>query len=331
MHIALTGSIAYDYLMTFPGHFQDHILPDKLDSISLSFLVDGMIKRRGGVAPNIGYTMALLGGSPSILGTVGEDFAGYRAWLQDQGIDTRGIRVIQGEFTASFFATTDRKNAQIASFYPGAMAYAGEVKLAEFMDQPYDLVVISPNEPTAMSGYVQEAQELGIPYLYDPSQQIVRLDAEDLREGVRGAQALFVNEYEFGLIQKQTGFSPDEIREFVDLMVVTLGDRGAEITSEGETVQVPPVHPERILDPTGVGDAFRAGFLIGLSHGIAHEQAGMIGSLAATYCLEEDGPQGHHFTLVEFRERFKDHFPDSAVLDLLASFNQSNEQPRRKV
>lgn len=324
MNIALTGSIAYDYLMTFPGHFRDHILPDKLDSISLSFLVDGMIKRRGGVAPNIGYTMALLGGSPSILGTVGEDFAGYREWLQNQGIDTRGIKVIRGEFTASFFATTDRLNAQIASFYPGAMAYAGEVKLAEVMDQPFDLVVISPNEPGAMAGYVREAQALGIPYLYDPSQQIVRLDPEDLREGVKGAQALFVNEYEFGLIQKQTGFSAEQIRESVELMVVTRGEHGAEIFNGEQAFTVPAVAPERILDPTGVGDAFRAGFLTGLTQGFSPQLSGKIGSLAATYCLEEDGPQGHHFSLTEFQARFEQHFPDPDGLEKLKRISTHN-------
>lgn len=317
MNIALTGSIAYDYLMTFPGQFKDHILPDKLDSISLSFLVDGMIKRRGGVAPNIGYTMSLLGGSPSILGTVGEDFSGYRSWLEEQGIDTRGIKVIPGEFTASFFATTDQKNAQIASFYPGAMAYAGEIKISEVMTERYDLVVISPNEPGAMAGYVEEAQELGIPYLYDPSQQIVRLDAKDLREGVKGAQALFVNEYEYSLIQKRTKLTPEDIRSSLDLMVVTKGEQGAEVYTQDQRYAVPAVIPQRILDPTGVGDAFRAGYLIGMSRGYSPDQSAKIGSLAATYCLEEDGPQGHHFSIEEFQARFTEQYPEQGDLDLM--------------
>ena len=197
MKIALTGSIAYDYLMSFPGHFQEHILPDKLESISLSFLVDKMVKRRGGIGPNIGYTMALLGGDPVLFSTVGQDFAEYRAWLEKVGVDTRGVQVIADEFTASFFATTDQDNCQIASFYPGAMSHAAQVKLADWEGEPLDLVVISPTDPTAMNDYILEADRLNLPYVYDPSQQTVRLSGDELRKGVEGAYALFVNYYEF--------------------------------------------------------------------------------------------------------------------------------------
>lgn len=319
MRIALTGSIAFDYLMTFPGHFQEHILPDKLDSISLSFLVDGMIKRRGGVAPNIGYSMALLGGEPYLFGTVGEDFQAYREWLEDQGVNTHGVKVIPGEFTASFFATTDRVNAQIASFYPGAMAHASEIRLEDWLNEPFDLVVISPNDPQAMQDYVVEALKLNIPYLYDPSQQIVRLDGEALRRGVMGAFALFVNDYEFGLIQKRTGMSADEVREAVALMVVTAGEDGAVIWVEGREVRVPAIPPEEIKDPTGVGDAFRGGFLTGYHYGLSWELCGKMGSLAAAYCLEEDGPQGHYYTMEEFKTRFREHFDDQGALDAIPS------------
>lgn len=317
MKIALTGSIAYDYLMTFPGEFEDHILPDKLSSISLSFLVDGMVKRRGGVAPNIGYSMSLLGGDPFIFGTVGEDFSGYREWLEEKGINTHGIKVIPGEFTASFFATTDRVNAQIASFYPGAMAYAAEVKLEDWMGDPFDLVVISPNEPQAMNNYVVEALKLQVPYLYDPSQQIVRLDEEDLKRGVNGALALFVNDYEFGLIQKRTGMTAKEIRESVSLMVVTRGEEGAAIWAEGQEYTIPAVPPVKITDPTGVGDAFRGGFLVGFQHGLDWELCGQLGSLAAAYCLENDGPQGHSFSLDAYIQRFRKYFDDQGALNLL--------------
>lgn len=317
MKIALTGSIAYDYLMTFPGEFEDHILPDKLSSISLSFLVDGMVKRRGGVAPNIGYSMSLLGGEPFVFGTVGEDFTGYREWLEEKGINTHGIKVIPGEFTASFFATTDRVNAQIASFYPGAMAHAAEVKLEDWLGDSFDLVVISPNEPQAMNNYVVEALKLQIPYLYDPSQQIVRLDEEDLKRGVNGAFALFVNDYEFGLIQKRTGMDGEEIRESVSLMVVTRGEQGAAIWAEGREYTIPAVPPVKIVDPTGVGDAFRGGFLVGFQHGLDWELCGQLGSLAAAYCLENDGPQGHTFYIADYIQRFRKHFDDQGALNLL--------------
>ncbi|MCK5316135.1 MAG: carbohydrate kinase family protein, partial [Anaerolineales bacterium] len=204
MDIVLTGSVAFDYLMSFPGYFRDHILPEKLESISLSFLVDSMVRQRGGTAPNIAYTLALLGQRSHLFATVGEDFEEYRQWLDSKGVDTTWARVIPGVYTASFFCNTDRSNAQIASFYPGAMAHAAELSLRELEGNPPDLVVISPNDPEAMRKYVMECQELGYPYLYDPSQQIVRLDCDDLREGIEGALALFVNDYEFALIQKMT-------------------------------------------------------------------------------------------------------------------------------
>jgi adenosine kinase len=182
MDIVLTGSVAFDYLMTFPGYFRDHILPDHLEKISLSFLVDSMERRRGGIAPNIAYTLALMGERPRLWATVGEDFEEYRIWLESIGVDARGARVIPGESTASFFVNTDRSNAQIASFYPGAMAYACQHSL-HALDTPPDLVVISPNDPKAMNCYVDECLELGYEFIYDPSQQIVRLSAEELRPG----------------------------------------------------------------------------------------------------------------------------------------------------
>ena len=318
MKLTLAGSIAYDYLMTFPGYFKDHILPDKLESISLSFLVDGMVKRRGGVAPNIAYTLALLGEHPMVMGSVGEDFSDYRAWLVEQGVDVSGIRVIPGEFTASFFANTDRSNAQIASFYPGAMSFDVQLSLADLTDTP-DLVVIAPTDPTAMISYVEEAQALEIPYLYDPSQQIVRLDGEDIRRGVEGALALCVNDYEFSLVQKSTGMSPLEIRRCVRFLIVTRGEEGATIYVDDEEYHIPVVPPRKVVDPTGVGDAFRGGFLSGYSHGLGWELCGQMGALAATYCLETDGPQSHHYTKEEYITRFREHFDDDGRLGILGN------------
>ena len=316
MNFVLTGSVAYDYLMTFPGLFKEYILADKLDHISLSFLVDGMVKRRGGIAPNIAYTLALLGGRPRVMATVGEDFAEYRTHLEKIGVDTSLMKVIPGVFTASFFCNTDQSNAQIASFYPGAMDHAGELSFHGLAQKP-DWVVISPNSPDSMVKYPQECMELGIPYLYDPSQQIPRMSSEDLRTGVAGASALMVNDYEFELIKKQTGMHETEIYEDLRFMVITRGDQGASIYVDGEEIRTPVVPAKEIIDPTGVGDAFRGGFLTGFSHGLDWKICGKMGALSATYCLEVMGTQEHSYTLQEFVSRFREHFLDGGVLDKL--------------
>jgi len=319
MDIVLTGSVAFDYLMKFPGYFREHILPDRLDSISLSFLVESMVRLRGGVAPNIAYTLALLGEHPRLWAAVGEDFGEYRAWLEAKGIDTSGARVIPGVFTASFFVNTDRANAQIASFYPGAMGFSAQLSLHDLGGTCPDLVMISPNDPTAMKMYVEECRDLAIPYVYDPSQQIVRLTGEELERGLDGARAIFVNEYEFALIQKMTGltaagFLSQRPEAFI---VVTCGSRGAEIYSGQDCSTVPVFPPSQIVDPTGVGDAFRGGFLTGLSHDLDLVTCGQIGALAATYCLEQAGPQGHSYTREEFIARFRSYFDDGGQLDVL--------------
>jgi len=317
MRVALTGSIAYDYLMTFPGRFQEHILENKLESISLSFLVDKMIKRRGGIGPNIGYTMALLGGSPILFSTVGQDFSDYRSWLESHGVDTSGVEVIEDEFTASFFATTDLDNNQISSFYPGAMSHASQVKLTEWEGEPLDLVVISPTDPIAMNQYIGESQQLDLPYLYDPSQQTVRLTGEELRRGVIGAYALFVNEYEFCLIEKHAELDLEEIKKMVELVVITMGDQGSLIYSDGREYSIPAVPPKEIIDPTGVGDAYRGGFLTGLGFGLDLELCGRMGALSASYCLETDGPQSHYYSTEEFIARFREYFDDQGQLNVL--------------
>lgn len=316
MDILLTGSVAYDYLMTFPGLFQEQILPERLASISLSFLVDSMSKQRGGVAPNIAYTMALLGEKPRVMATVGEDFADYRKWLDSKGVDTSLMKEIPGLFTASFFATTDRASAQIASFYPGAMGAASSQSLKELNDRP-DLVIVSPNAPEAMTKFSAECRELGIPYLYDPSQQVLRLEGSELARDMEGAHFLFCNDYEFGLISKKTGWDKDQMLKHVKILVVTRGKEGANLYTDSLDVFIPTVPEEEIVDPTGVGDAFRGGFLAGYSHGFDWELCGEIGSLAAVYCLEQRGPQSHNYTRQEFVERFRKHFDDHGQLDLL--------------
>jgi adenosine kinase len=317
MSIACTGSIAYDYLMTFPGYFRDHIIPDRLDSISLSFLVDSMVRQRGGIAPNIAYTLALLGERPQVLGTVGVDFEDYRAWLEKMNIDTTYVRVIPDIFTASFFANTDLSNAQIASFYTGAMAHASSISLREVGPEPPELVIISPNDPGAMDKYVIECGEMQIPYLYDPGQQVVRSDPSELRRGVLGAHSLFVNDYEFSLLQKHTELTQADILAQVDYMVITRGERGATIYANGNEVPVSVVPPIEILDPTGVGDAFRGGFIRGFCLGLDWLICGQMGSLAASYCLEQRGTQNHYYTIPEFITRFRQHYDDQGALDAL--------------
>jgi adenosine kinase len=314
MDILLTGSVAYDYLMTFPGLFKEQILPERLESISLSFLVESMSRQRGGVAPNIAYSMALLGERPRVMATVGEDFEEYRAWLESKGVDTALMKVVPGLFTASFFATTDQANAQIASFYPGAMGHAGSQSIRELPSKP-DLVLVSPNEPGAMTKFAAECRALDIPYLYDPSQQVLRLEGSELARDMEGAYLLFCNDYEYGLISKKTGWDLAQMLKHVKVLVVTRGKDGATLYTNGEQRHIPTVPEREIVDPTGVGDAFRGGFLAGYARGFDWQLCGQIGSLAAVYCLEQRGPQSHAYTRAEFVQRFRQHFDDGGKLD----------------
>jgi adenosine kinase len=312
MNIVVTGSIAFDYLMRFPGDFLEHVKPDRLQKLSLSFLVDDMVRQRGGCAPNIAFTLALLKERPLIMGTAGVDFGDYRLWLEDHGVDTSAIKIVPDVFTASFFATTDQNQNQIASFYAGAMAHAHTLSFRD-LEEPLDLTIISPNDPRAMDVYVEECKALGIPYIYDPSQQVVRASAESLREGVMGADILVVNDYEYELLKDRVDMTDEEIRDAVRrAVIVTLGEEGVMIWTD-EKVQVPAVPPRRILDPTGVGDAFRSGLIKGLALGLPWDACGRIGTLAATYVLETQGPQAHSYTLPEFVARYTSVFGEDEV------------------
>ena len=317
MTIVCTGSVAFDYLMSFPGYFRDHILPDKLDSISLSFLVDSMVKQRGGTAPNIAYNLALLGECPILMATVGEDFQDYQVALQNSGVDTSYVKVIPGKYTASFFANTDLSNAQIASFYTGAMADAKDLSIKDLPRQDVELVIVSPNDPTAMSKYPRECRESGIPYLFDPGQQVVRMDPAEISAGIEGAQSVFVNDYEFELVQKHTGLTAIEIVKKVDYVVVTCGECGSDIYVKDEHYHIDIVKPNHIADPTGVGDAFRGGFLRGRKLGYDWQTCGRMGALAATYCIENRGTQNHSYTINEFVQRYRSYFNEPAALEVL--------------
>ncbi len=318
MNVVVTGSIAYDYLMSFPGHFLEHIKPDRLQKVSLSFLVDSMRKLRGGCATNIAYTLALLGERPRVMATVGQDFADYRAWLEERGVDTSLIVAIPDEFTASFFVNTDLDQNQIATFYSGAMARARDLSMRD-VPGPVDLVVISPNDPVAMDRYAVECKELGIPYMYDPSQQVVRVGGESLWLGVEGADILIVNDYEFELLKERTGKTAEQIRAAVRrAVIITRGPEGSLIWAD-EPVTVPVVPPDHIADPTGVGDAYRAGLIKGLALGLPWAAAGRLAALAATYVLEQHGTQAHVYTLAEFAARYRQHFGEDEVTAALAA------------
>lgn len=315
MAVVITGSIAFDYIMSFPGLFRDHILPDKLNTISLSFLVDSMRRERGGIAPNIAYSLSLLGERPRVMGTVGQDFSDYRVWLEGHNIDTSTIMIIEDDFTASFFCSTDLENNQIANFYTGAMSRASLLSFKDQDTSSIDIVVISPNDPGAMVQYVRECCELGLPYMYDPSQQIIRLSGEELREGIEEATILIVNEYEFGMIEKKTGLGLDQITDLVGTVIVTHGEAGSTITTGGVTSEIPVATPRVLAEPTGVGDGYRAGILKGYLHGYPWPVSGRLGSLVAAYVLEQHGTQNHTFTLREFVERFRETFGEDESFD----------------
>ncbi|KUN06994.1 ribokinase [Streptomyces yokosukanensis] len=294
MRIAVTGSIATDHLMQFPGRFTDQLIADRLDTVSLSFLVDHLEVRRGGVAANIAFGLGRLGLRPLLVGAVGSDFDPYRAWLEEHGVDTGCVHVSATAQTARFMCTTDLDQNQIASFYAGAMAEADRISLRAVAEaaEGLDLVVVSPNAPEAMVRHTEEARELAVPFLADPSQQLPRLTREQARTLVDGARYLFTNEYEAELLRERTGWSEAEVLERVGAWVTTLGPRGARIQRvAGPTVAVDAVPAEAVADPTGIGDAFRAGFLAAVSRGLGDEDAARLGSACATLVLEAVGSQ----------------------------------------
>jgi adenosine kinase len=306
MKLIVTGSIAFDYLMSFPGKFTEHFLPEHMERVSLSFLVDSMDKRRGGCAPNIAYTLALLGERPFLMGTAGQDFGEYRAWLNAANIDTTLVKQVPDKFTASFFCSTDTENNQIASFYTGAMAHAAELSFRTISDA--GLVIISPNDPAAMVQYAEECRTLGIPYIFDPGQQCARMDGDELKQGVVGAKMVIVNDYEFELLRQKTGMSEADVLTHAEALVVTRGEDGCSIYRGSDRIDVRAVPPHRIVDPTGVGDAFRGGLMKGLASGASDRVSAQLGSVAATYALEHLGGTSHAYTFSEFKQRYEEQF-----------------------
>ncbi|CCQ16127.1 Adenosine kinase [Rhodococcus sp. AW25M09] len=293
MTLAVSGSIATDHLMRFSGRFAEQIVADQLANISLSFLVDDLVIRKGGVGGNIAYALGVLGGSPLLVGAVGPDFSDYRAWLEEHGVDCSGVSVSATAHTARFVCTTDEDMAQIASFYPGAMSEARDISIDTLADQhELDLVLIGANDPDAMTAHTAQCRAAGIPFAADPSQQLARLDAEQAIELIDGAAYLFTNEYEWALLKQKTGMSDADIADKVNLRVTTLGKRGVDIVAKGGQHTHIGVVPETSkVDPTGVGDGFRAGFLTAHLAGASIERAAQLGSLVAVLILETTGTQ----------------------------------------
>jgi adenosine kinase len=314
MKLVVTGSIAFDYLMSFPGRFTEHFLPDHLERVSLSFLVDTMDKRRGGCAPNIAYTLALLGERPYLMATAGQDFDEYRRWLEAANVDTSLVRVVDGKFCASFFCSTDRHNSQIASFYTGAMADASSLSFRTVPSLRTDgLVIISPNDPDAMVQYAQECSTLGIRYIWDPGQQCARMAGDQLAEGITGAHVVICNDYEFELIRQKTGMDEDAVLKEAPVLVITKGEKGCTVITRDGAIDVAAVTPHRIEDPTGVGDAFRGGFMKGLAADAPLGVCAQLGSVAATYALEHLGGTYHAYSWGEFAARYAQHFGELAL------------------
>jgi len=292
--IAVTGSIATDHLMRFPGRFSEQLLPDHLQKVSLSFLVDDLVIHRGGVAGNMAFAIGVLGGDVALVGAAGKDFEDYRQWLTSHGVDCDSVLISDSAYTARFVCTTDEVMAQLASFYPGAMSEARNIKLADVVSRTgtTDLVIIGANDPDAMFLHTEECRKLGLAFAADPSQQLARLSAEQIRQLIDGATYLFTNDYEWDLLLQKSEWSEAEVMRQIEMRITTLGEKGVDIVGrDGTFVHVDVVPETRKEDPTGIGDAFRAGFLTGRSAGLSLERSAQLASMVATLVLEAPGPQ----------------------------------------
>jgi adenosine kinase len=318
MRIAVTGSIATDHLMMFSGKFTDTLIADKLDKISVSFLAGDLQVRRGGVAGNIAYGLGTLGLRPLLVGSVGPDFAEYRAWLESHGVDTSGVRTSATRHTARFTATNDTEGNQIASFYPGAMSEDGDIDIVSLgTAHAVDLVVIGAGDPAAMQRFSADCRAAGVKFAADFSQQVAFLDGESMRPLIEGAEYLFSNEYEEAVIEQKTGWSSAEVLDRVGTRIVTLGAAGAKVERAGSApVLVGPVADATFVEPTGAGDAFRSGFLAGISWGLPTERAVQLGNLLAVHALETVGPQEYELKPGPLAERAALAYGEAAAADL---------------
>jgi adenosine kinase len=318
VRIAVTGSIATDHLMTFPGKFADQLMPDKLDKIALSFLVDSLEIRRGGVAANISFGLACLGQQPLLVGSVGHDFAEYRAWLTRHGVDTGGVRESALAHTARFINTTDQHGAHIGSFYAGAMAEDSCIELAPLAARAggIGLVLVGSGDPVAMTRYTVQCRDLGIAFANDTSWQVAVMDGEGVRALIDGARYLFANEYEAALTEQKTGWDASEITSRVQVRVTTLGQDGTRVDRAGQPPLLVPAVPVQPKETTGAGDAFRAGFLAAVSAGLGLERAAQLGNLIAACALESIGPQEYELKPGPLVARFGAAYGEQAGSDL---------------
>ena len=304
MTIAVNGSIAFDTIMTFPDYFKNHILPDKVHLISVSFLLDSLQRRRGGCGGNISYNLTLLGQRPILFGSAGNDFREYREWLEAAGVDTSAVVTFDDEVCATGFVTTDLADNQIWAYYPGTMLRTDELSVHKLAG-PLEAVVIAPNDATAMVRFAAECRELGYRYVFDPGQALTNLSGDDLVSAIGGAMLVVGNDYEFEMIRSKTGMAASDLLELTPLVVVTLGEKGARLITADEEVSLPAVVPDPLVDPTGAGDAYRAGLVVGLLKGFDLLTTGQIAGLMGTYAVEHKGTQEHSFNLEQFAARYQ--------------------------
>jgi adenosine kinase len=320
MSLLIAGSIATDHLMTFQGKFADSLVVEQLDKLSVSFLVEDLEIRRGGVAPNICFGLGRLGLSPTLVGAAGEDFGDYRSWLERHGVDCASVHISESKHTARFVCTTDTTMAQFASFYPGAMSEARLIELAPIVarvGEP-EFVLIGADDPDGMLRHTEECRQRGYSFIADPSQQLAFGEGDLIRRLIDGATLLFSNEYESHLIESKTGWSSADILDRVGTQVVTLGKDGVRIVSDGHQIEVPAAKDVEAVEPTGVGDAFRAGFLAGVDWGLSHERAAQVGCTLAAYVVETVGTQEYTFTPEEFVARARHSYGDEAAAEIAA-------------
>lgn len=313
-NVLITGSLAFDLIMDFPGKFTEHIDLTKLHILNISFLVDSLRKERGGNSANIAYTLSLLGMKSSILSSAGDDFEPYEKFLKDHGIDTNEIKIIKGDFTATAVIMTDRSDNQISAFYPGAMRENINLSMKNLKNKA-DFAVITPDLPEAMVKFAKECRELQIPYLFDPGMQLPRLTDEQLRSGIEGAEILIGNDYEMAVIKKRLFLTELDLLSKVKILITTLGDRGSIIQTRIQEFTIVAVKPDEVLDPTGAGDGFRSGFLTGYLKEMDIRTCGQMGSVASCFAIEKYGTIRHKFSIEEFKERYKENFAEDLNLD----------------
>ena len=307
MQIFVSGSLAYDRIMDFPGRFADHILPEKIHILNVCFMVNGLTERFGGTAGNIAYNLALLGEKPVILATAGKDFGPYREWLTKLGLPLTGIKEIPQEFTAGAYITTDRADNQITGFNPGAMKHRSQYKF-DGVDPTAAQAIVAPGGLEDMLAYTRAYKARGVPYIFDPGQSIPAWPGDDLKEMASGAKALIVNDYELEMFRQKTGLEEKDLLKLTPTLITTRGETGSYLSTAAGREDVPAVFASRVLDPTGAGDAYRAGLLKGLALGLSWSESARMGAVLASFCVELQGTQEHRVEIYQFWERYRQNF-----------------------